>query len=447
MGNARIQIVSVNVIQAEPTARIEMLSVNVLFVETPIWETFISGVTEVSGTLTVAASPWPALVGRWTWPVRERLGFFTQILQSHDRTEQRIAHRCDSSGNAIPTQSFGTQVAVWGEDGVAKLEAVLHGYLKDCWRVPIWPMAQAHTASLPAGSGSIAVDTRYCDYRADGYAIIWQGESDYEVVTVDSVADDALTLAANTTKGFVGHKWIMPCRLGWIVTAGPLQRFHGGALIDLEWEVEDVAAVTGYTADLEYDGMTVLTEPAYWPGEAGEASHDPDITVIGGDTGPFEVISNSDYNEVVQSHVWHPQTMEACWKLRQFLHDKRGRQEAFLVPTFRGDFQLTRPVGAADTSIYVANRGYTANMGTNALRTYLAFRPAGSAFVVRKVTAVSAVNAAEEKIDLAAAPGVAAAMGQTLCWVDKCRLASDTITIDWHRRSACACTVQLARVT
>lgn len=447
MGTARIQLVSINTIQAEPTARIQMASVNVVFTETPPWEVIITGASAVEATLTADASAWPTLTGRWTFPVVERLGFLTEIIPSHNRTEQRIAHRVDGSGNAVPTQSFSTQLFAAGEDGAGRLEHVLHGWLQKSWPVPIWPQAQLHTASLPAGSSAIAVDTRYCDYRAGGYAIIWQGEDDYEIVEIDSVADAALTLDGVTLASYTGAKWIMPCRIGWVTSAGALQRYHGGALVDLTWEVEDVAAVTGFTADLTYDSMTVLTEPAYWPGDCGEVTHDPDVAVIGGQTGPFEVIVNSTFNEVTQSHVWHPQTLQACWKLRQFLHAVKGRQTAFLVPTFRDDLVVTRPVGASDTSLYVAHRGLTRNMNLNDLRTYLAFRPAGATIIPRKVSGMSVVSTAEEKIDLDTAPGAAFGVGDILCWVDKCRLASDAVEFEWRRRGELSCNAQLVRVT
>lgn len=389
------------------------------------------------------------LIGQWTFPVTERLEFFTEVLAGHDRTEQRIAHRCDATQSAIPSQSFSTQLLVRGEDAASRLDAILHGWLKKWWPVPLWPQARLHTAPLAAGSTVIAIDTRDCDYRAKGYAILWQSDAAYEVVHVLSIADAALTLDDPLVGSFSGPKWVMPCRRGWLVQGGAVHRHAGGVLVDLTWEIDatDLAAVTGYAAGLEYDGMTVLTEAALRSDEAMDASHDADITVLGGSTGPFVVVSNSLVDEVTQSHGWYPFTLAEAWSLRQFLHAMKGRQGAFLVPTFRNDLVLTRAAALTDTSLYVANRGIADNMGFNALRTYLAFRPAGSAMIVRKVTGITEVDGAEEKIDLGTAPGVGFAAGTILCWVDKCRLASDTITIDWHRRGACACTVQLVRVT
>jgi hypothetical protein len=379
------------------------------------------------------------LVGEWTWPIRERLVFNTEIHEAQTRAEQRVAKRL-----GLPRQNFGTKILLRDKRAVRRFEAVLSGLQKSPWPVPVWPMAEPHTSSLPAGSGAIAIDTRYADYRAAGYAMIWQSDTSYEAVTVAAIADDALTLDGTTQAAFTGHKWIMPCRLGWVVNPAELEKLVGdAALADIAWEVVDVAAVTGYAAALEYDDMAVLTTPSYIDGDSARVTSDPDVVVLGGDTGPFTVISNSTHNEVVQPHVWHCRTKQECWELRQFLHAHRGRQKPFLVPTFKGDLELTRPVGAADTSIYVANDGFTRSLD---LREYLAFRPAGATIIPRKVTGITVFSDQEEKIDLASAPGAAFAAGKELCWVDKCRMAHDVITLEWSFHGELSCSTQFVRV-
>lgn len=389
------------------------------------------------------------LVGRWTWPITERLRFLTQILAGHDRTEQRIAHRCTAAGLAVPGQSFSTRLAVFGDEAVARMEAILDGWLKQTWPIPVWPMAQRHTAALPADSSAIAIDTRWCDYRADGLAMIWQSEDAYEVVVVDSVAESALTLKDGTLAAYSGPKWILPCRIGWVTSIANVERYGGGLIVNLTWETDgaDLAAVSGYVAAMEYDGMTVLTDPALGFQGSFNSSHDADFAVLGGDTGPFEIVSNSTVNETAQDHGWVCRTLEAAWKLRQFLHAMRGRQSAFLVPTFRRDLVLTRPAAPSDTVLYVANRGLTANRSADSQRTYLAFRPAGSSIVVRPVTGIAELSAAEETITLYSSAGVAAAAGAILCWVDKCRLASDEVVFEWLGRGRMTCSAQFVRVS
>lgn len=389
------------------------------------------------------------MVGDWTWPITERLRFLTQIIPSHDRTEQRIAHRCDAAGLVVPNKSYSTRLAIFGDEAVVRWEAILDGWLKKTWSVPLWPMAQRHTAALPAGSTAIAIDTRWCDYRADGLAMIWQSEDAYEVVVVDSVADSALTLKNGTLAIYTGPKWILPCRIGWVTSIANIERYGGGLIVNLTWETDgaDLAAVTGYVAAVEYDGMTVLTDPAVGFRGSFNSSHDADFAVIGGDTGPFEVVNNSRVAEISQDHGWVCRTLERAWRLRQFFHAMRGRQSAFLVPTFKRDLVLSRAAAPSDSVLYVAHRGLKANRSAESLRIYLAFRPAGGPIVVRRITDIAEESSSEERITLYSSSGLSTPAGDSLCWVDKCRLASDEVVFEWRGRVRMTCSTQFVRVS
>lgn len=382
------------------------------------------------------------LIGRWTWPVSEWLILNTEILESHNRTEQRIAKR-----QGIPAQYYGTRLLLECDDEFATFEAMIHSWLRKKWRLPIWPEAEIHTGNLPSGSGSISMDTRYADFRVDGYALIWQSKEHFEVVTISAIADNLLTLSSNTEKTFWGDKFIMPVRTGRSLAPGRIERHQGGALVDMRWRIEDVEAVNGFSAEMTYDGYTVLTKPAAWLSGFGQTEHDADIALLDAGTGPFEIINNADFNRVSQSHGWAENTKAECWYFRQLLHDIKGRQKAVLVPTFRDDLTLTRPLGAAATEIYIRHGNFTRNMGLNDLRTYLAFRPPGSDIIVRKITGINVVNDNEEKIEINTAPGQAFEPGDHLCWVDRCRLAYDDIELTWHGRGKCMVDTPLERIT
>lgn len=396
----------------------------------------VGTLTASFSTVEFAPAWWP-----WTWPVVETLLFNTEVLEGHDRTEQRIARH-----GGVPRQQFRTSMLVEGDGEVAALDAILHGWLKRTWPVPLWPQAVRHTAALAAGMGEISLDTRYTEFRDDSYGLIWQGQR-HEILKIASVTETGLALGTALAHDFNGGKWIIPLRRGYCLSAATRQRFLGGsALVEMAWQVVDVEAVTGHAASLVYDGLEVLTEPAFVEGDAHREIHDGDVAVLDAGTGPFVVVSNSGENLIRQRHIWQCVTAAECWSLRQFLHAIRGPQKAFGVPTFRSDLTLTRPAAAADTSLYVRNRGFARNLGLNPLRNYVAFRPPLAAILVRKVTGLSAVSAAEEKIDLDTAPGQPFPAGETLSWVDKCRLADDAVELVWEGRGELTCSVDLVRV-
>jgi hypothetical protein len=382
-----------------------------------------------------APAYWP-----WTWPVVETLLFNTEILESHNRTEQRIARH-----GGIPRSQFRTTVLLASDEEVAAFDAVTDAWLKRTWPVPLWPQAQWHTSALPAGTDRIELDTRYADFRDDSYGLVWQPDHS-EIIKIASRTGSALTLGTDLANDFLGDKWIVPLRRGYVLDMAAKQRLIGGAaLVEMTWLVIDNAAVTGHVASLVYDGLEVLISPSYLDGDSHRETHDPDVALLDAGTGPFAVVSNSDENLIRQRHVWQCVTAAQCWLLRQFLHAVRGRQGAFLVPTFRSDLTLTRPAGAADTSLCIRNGGFTRNMGNGSLRQYVAFRPSLAEIIVRRVAGFSIVSPIEERIDLDAAPGRAFSAGSTLSWVDKCRLADDAVEFQWRGHGELSCAVDLVR--
>jgi len=395
----------------------------------------VSSMVVRSSGIDFAPAYWP-----WTWPVVETLTFNTEILESHNRTEQRIARH-----GGIPRSQFRTTVLLAGDEEVASFDAVMDGWLKHTWPVPLWPQAKRHAAILLAGVDEIGLDTRYAEFRDDSYGLIWQPDQ-YEIIKIDSKTDTALVLSNDLTKDLFGDKWIVPLRRGYVLDTPNKQRLIGGAaLVEMTWLVVDNAAVTGHVAAMTYDDLEVLTSPTFADGDNFRETHDPDVALLDAGTSPFEVISNSDENLVRQRHVWQCVTEAQCWSLRQFLHAMRGRQVAFLVPTFRSDLMLTRYVSSTDTSLYIRNGGYARKMGDGSLRQYVAFRPTPTEIIVRKVTGLSVVSTEEERIDLDAAPEQAFAAGGMVSWVDKCRLADDTVELQWRGHGELSCAVDLVR--
>ncbi|OHB65751.1 MAG: hypothetical protein A2Y76_01615 [Planctomycetes bacterium RBG_13_60_9] len=387
----------------------------------------------------ITMAPWYGIA---CWPIKERLRFNTEILQSHDRTEQRIAKRM-----GIPRQVVTIPFLLRDYTDAAKLDNILHEWGKDRWPVPIWWEAREHADNMAAGAGTITIDTSYADYRDGSHAMIFQRDN-AEVVTVDTVAAGSLTLDGVTANAYAGSKWIMPCRYGYILDVADKEQYVGGAAkVDITFAIQDNdTAIAGWTAPMTYDGYDILTKPSYMgTGHTHTEGHDPDTVLIDAPAGRFEVRGNSTYNEVTQEHVWQIQTRADAWALRQLLHAKKGRQGVFLIPTFRNDITLSRAYTAGLT-IYVVNRGYM-TMGLNALRTYVALRPPGGAIQVRQVTNIAAVSATEEAFTLDGASATIFPAGSHLCWVDICRLADDNVAINWRKWGSCSCSADLVRVT
>ena len=383
-------------------------------------------------------------ISKPVFPCTEILQWNTQILYSADGSEQRVGLR------KVPRQIFTYEYPLASDAEVARMDAILHYNAKRLWYIPIWPEQTIHTANLAAGATTITMDTTNADYRGStkigNYAVIWKSASQYEVVTVSTVAAGTLTVSA-LANIYAGSKVIAPCRTGYMVGASRKQRWQTGvAMLELTFEIIDNLPVEDWESTHSIDNIEILVTPSYVPGRVYDHQVDPDIIVIDTATGRRTIGTVSDFNINMQTHQWANWSKADSWSFRQWLHWITGRQKCFLVPTFRNDITLAAQCAAADTTITVVNRGFTDYMGYNLLRTYLAFRPAGSDPVVRRVTSMTELSATQEQLGISAKPDAIYAAGSNLCWVDICRLASDTVELTWHKPGCHTCEAMLTRV-
>lgn len=396
----------------------------------------IVATTEISGDLAVASfAPWFV---RPQQPISEVLEWRTNVLKPHDGTEQRIAQR-----QGIPRQSFRFPYLVETDQANARLNAVLHSWLKRQWGVPIWTEQVEHADTLTAGASSITVDTTNADFRDDSYGLVWQPDQ-YEVLHIATKDDSSLSLSRTLKQTYAGPKWIMPLRQGWVTNVVKKKiEDTGASIVEIWLGVSDNILLTGHTPAMTYDGLEVLAVPSYADPQQEEFA-DADVILVDNETGVWEYKSHSLFNELRQGHLFQNDTKAACWSFRKFLHSLYGQQKTILIPTHRLDLDLTAQVSSVATTFNVANIGLTNHMGVNALRTYIAF--ATSPIVVRKVTGISVVDAAEEQITINTSPGVTIPVNTKVSFVDQCRLASDRVEIEWDRAHRNSCLTSFLRV-
>src|SRR5690606_34975548 len=92
------------------------------------------------------------------------------------------------------------------------MEALLFSRSAEEWTLPIWPDVQLLGEDLSAGATSIPCDPSYRDFVDGGTAILLQESGSYEVVTIDTVGEDALTLAEATVNAWPAGTLLYPAR-------------------------------------------------------------------------------------------------------------------------------------------------------------------------------------------------------------------------------------------
>lgn len=378
------------------------------------------------------------------WPMEETLEWKSNILRpDYTNDEQRIALRVQ------PRQIFNETLQPTTQRRRARMNSLVHSRIKQKLGIPVWQEAVKHSTPLNSGSSSITVDTRYSDFRDDTYGLLWASDTEYEILRINVVSDNSLSLSVNVQNNYTGVKWIMPMRFGYV--NAPLvrtPRLSEDAFVTLSLQIIDTTELTGYSASQTYDGYEVVDRPHVVNGELEpDESHDADVQWLDNETGLVGVQSNTENNVVTQSHRFRYDTAADCWDFKEWLYDKYGKQKAFLSPTDSKDLIVSRPVGSSDSTIYVENVDFAKYIGANDLLQYLGFRTPAGTLVVRKIDAAAYVSDSEESITFTTTAGTAFLVNTSVHFVHRCRLGSDRVSITWLEPNTLVCNLPVVRIT
>ncbi len=359
--------------------------------------------------------------------ITEHLEWLTDIIKAKDGSEQRISVR------RVPRQGFNFTVYFDTEKQQIIYETFLHKWQKKKWGLPVWYELVNHSDTINVLDTIITVDTTYTDFRDDSLAVIWKSVNEFEIIRIATVAVGSLSLSSVVQNTYTGDKVIIPCRIAQInrVTRGK-ETPDGQSTIEFNFVVEDNILLTGYAAGTTYKTLPVLTDASI-VGKAQEKISDGDLAITDFNTGEYLIYSDSEFNKVIQSHVFKNYTKVATWNHRLFLHYLLGQLNTVWIPTFKSDMILTNVIGAADTSFTIENIGLYDNMGVNVLRTHIAFIFSDGSMLLREIVNIIEVDNDEETISIDTSLGQTISIGEcTISFLDKCRLSSDVVKIDWE---------------
>jgi hypothetical protein len=379
------------------------------------------------------------------YPGIEILEFKTdKIRPASANTPQRVALR------TRPRQKFRLSYLAKDLSDRSLVEALLHHQMREKWGIPIWPERVRHIGVISAGASSINIDTRYSDWRADSFGVIYKSLTEREVIRIASKTDSSLILSVDVANAYTGTKYIMPMRFAYAIDPVQLiRREDDAALIDCFFSIIDNVELTGYTPDDTYDGYPVLLWGGKREGDLPRVFA-ADGQIADNYTGLLKLVTYSDFNQTRQTLMNQELTKEDIWEMRKFFHYVKGGQKAFLLPTWEDDLVLSRAAGDTDTELYIDYASLAVNMGANDLRDYLGFMN-GSSLVICKITAIEEVTDSgvpaymEEKITVNATPGFAMSAGTGVMFVDLVVL-SDLIEMSWEEPNHVVCEVELLRV-
>lgn len=368
------------------------------------------------------------LVPDWKDGILERLAWLTAVLASPTGAEQNRALR------QSPRRTFEATFLV---DGPARsyLDLSVYGWSRYRWALPIWPDIVWLGTPLSLGATVLPCDTAGRDFVAGGLAMLRDADPDrprrYEVVEIDAIAGDSLTLLKPTAQAWPAGTRLYPVRLAQLAQAPQTRRLSDRAVrAQVQFELVEASDWPAVWPGTLYRGFPVLTTP---PEESEELTgrwqalqetlEDP--------TGFDRITTTSPTPYALQQHRWllHGRSEQAAF--RSLLYAFEGRCKAAWVPTFAADLDPVATITAAGVTIDIAAVDYPRfaqlGVGRRDLRIELFD---GTAFH-RRITGASTLDADTERLLLDAALGMDVTPDQVrrISFMALCRQETDSVEI------------------
>lgn len=373
------------------------------------------------------AVPWP-VPPDWTRPVRESLAWLTDVLpRARSGMQQKRKLRL------APRRRFSFEVLADAADRRIA-DAVRFDHSGRVWLLPIYPDVQLLAADLAEDVTEIPCRTAGFDFVAGGQAILWSAANAFEVVAIDSIDEDGLTLVAPTAQGWARGTRLYPARAARIQPGADESHLSDDAsrtrlefAIDgpSDWSVELASWVLG-----TYRDKPVLEWRPDEP-DNPRSSYARQIEELDEGTGPVAYADLPDMPFRGQENDWLIQGREQQAAFRALLYTLSGRFGSLWVPSWNADLQLASSIGSAETTMTVEWCGYTVFGRKQVNRRDIRIELLDGTVLYRRITD-SAEAGETEVLTIDSAPGAAITPGsvRVISFLSYAQMASDAVEIE-----------------
>lgn len=367
---------------------------------------------------------WPC-PPNWANPVRETLAWLSDVMQADTGVQQARALR------STPRRGFSFQSLV-ASDARRMVDAICFDVGAKPVLLPIYPDVQWLESPLAAGATTIPCRTAGFDFVVGGRAVLWLSTNVWEVVVVDAIATDSLTLVDAIASAWPVGTRLYPARMARLQQPSKASYYTSDMMnlqsvfaIDepCDWPATWPTATT-------YRGEAVLEWRNEWS-DAPTAQYDRDITTIDNGIGSIAYYDSPGRPFRAQSQNFKLQGREDHTAFRSLMYQLQGECGQLWVPSWLDDMRLTAAVSDTGSQLHVPWMGYSQFGYLQANRRDLAIELYDGTRLYRRITG-SAEAGDTEVLQLDAALGIAVDPGavRQIGWLSLCSSAGDTMQID-----------------
>lgn len=329
-------------------------------------------------------------------PLRESLGFLTDILEKIDGSEQRIALRKN------PRQSFNYRVRL-AEDDRRYFDNLMYDWQSRVFGVPIWTEPAFLTSAVVSGATTIPVDsTAYGSFKAGELCILFTDRFTFDALEIQTVNPTSLVLASPLNNGYAANTQVLPVMSAQTAASVRGSRHLNNLLesdvvfrnLNNDKNLADVSAFNSLNSKVLLDGPNAAERQM-------SETLERKLTEFDGQTGIFGINSvwTRGKRKSVKGFVTH--SRQELWEVRQLLHALKGRQVSFYLPTFYDDIKAATAPQNASQDLVIENVGFVQFAQSRMpLRGILRLIKTDGTVLLRTVLSSTAIDTATEQISV-----------------------------------------------
>ncbi len=370
-------------------------------------------------------TPQLTVVGRRVliWPFmpqtvhKETLEWMTDIIPSYN-SEQRIAIR------TAPRQAFD-YVFQLDPHQFSRAKAIATQWAHRTYGIPVWSEL-VRVGEVGVGATEILMDTRFIDLRVGSMVIIWETDDHNIAAEVTEVLVDRIKLR-QPMEVYFNVAYVAPMRFA--LTRNGMQ-FKRGArdttISTSQFQVSDNIELVDDQVYPMYRGTMVLSNPSVLLEDLNERIY-RSVDVFDNGSGPVVLESKNNWVNSAQGITIDVDNREELWKARKWLHQLRGKQKSFWVPTWNRDMELLEDVPQLGTFLVVQNIGYSNYYGIKDIM----IRLVDGTLLFMRANHASEDPQGNDKLQLDAPlpDGIIASQVDLICFMSHVRLNTDRVEL------------------
>lgn len=300
------------------------------------------------------ANPVWSHLPNWDSGVLERLSWKTDHLIADTLDEQRITRRL------TPRRAFEASFLV----ATNRYQHFVTELTSSRYRrmvLPIWHCISRLKANASSGSNTLSIDTRWREFATGGLVMLVNGRTgQWEVHTILSKTDSSLTLVSNLEMSWVAGNGVYPAVFAKFTDQLNVGKISDSTLkVTAEFMLDQSNQSTGkWMSDLDYRGSSVLE---LRPDDSEDLSvqYDRMLAAVDNELGLAVQVDTAGRGTRQHTYRWAFAGAEKHDELRRFLHYLCGKRRSVWLPSFMQDFTVVEGVSAFQSTLRVANNGYT----------------------------------------------------------------------------------------